>query len=106
MQSTTQSGFVQTSLCGWNRIKLPNSRETGSKKTISARTGEYREAPAAGTSHPAILDLDDSLSTAEPEPHYLHDAQMVVTLHFHALDHLAAREVLLDSRVRRLGKLH
>ena len=28
------------SLCGLNRIKLPNSRETGSKTTVSARTGE------------------------------------------------------------------
>jgi hypothetical protein len=52
-------------LCGLNRIKLLNSRETGSKTTASARTGElslaYIGAPAACTSHPAILDLDECL---------------------------------------------
>jgi hypothetical protein len=55
------------SLCGLNRINLPNSRETGSKTTASARTGElslaYSGAPAACTSHPAILDLDECWMT-------------------------------------------
>ena len=36
----------------------------------------------------------------------LRRTQMVKTLHFHAFDSLAACEVLLDGRVRRLGKLH
>jgi hypothetical protein len=50
--------------------------------------------------------LDDSLSTAEPESRSLRDAQMVVTLHFHAFDSLTICEVLLDGGIRRLGKFH
>jgi hypothetical protein len=73
---------------------------------MSARTGEYSEAPAACTSHPAILDFDECLMTRSQLRSLnraLNEAQMIEALHFHALDHLAACEVLLDGRVRRLG---
>jgi hypothetical protein len=49
---------------------------------------------------------DDLLSTAELESRSLRDAQMVVTLHFHSFDSLAACDVLLDGHVRRLRELH